>query len=320
MAFHETRFPTSISYGSSFTVSRNVSVVELPSGAREATARWSRSLRRFDVQNGIRSLADLHTVRDFFIMRGGPLNGFRFKDWTDFTSKSDHVGTPTTTDQNIGTGDNSETTFQLRKIYSDGIATSEYRPITKPVSGTVVAALNGVTTTAFTVDTTTGLITFTPAPGSGVDVTAGFEFDVPVVFGSELEGGLQIDYTAFDAGSVPSVPLIEIPEPDPLAGEFFFGGAANLGDLSGDATVALTTGRAINFTLNGAGHKIKLPDTTDLPTGGPYFYFTNDDAAESVTIADSTGGTVGTVAALATKVILLGYSDAAGTTKAWILA
>jgi len=318
MAFNEVLFSTSISYGSTFTVSRNVKVVKLPSGNREATARWSRSLRMYNVQNGIRSLADLHTVRDFYIMRGGPLNGFRFKDWTDFTTSASHVGTPATTDVLIGTGDNATKTFQLRKIYTDSVAADEYRVITKPVSGTVLAAVNEITTTAFTVDTTTGLITFTSAPGDGLSVKAGFEFDVPVVFGSELEEGLEIDYSAFDAGTIPAIPIVEIPAPDPLAGSFFFGGAANLGILGGDVTISLGTGRVINFTVDGASHKIKLPDATDLPTGGPYFYLSNDDGAELVTVADATAAAIGTIAAGATKIVLLAY-DLNGD-KAWILA
>ena len=318
MAFNETRFPTSISYGSTFTVSRNVSVVKLPSGAREATARWNRALRLFNVQNGIRSLADLLTIRDFYLLRGGPLNGFRFKDWTDFTSNSNHVGAVTPTDMNIGTGDAATKTFQLRKIYSDSIAESEYRPITKPVSGTVVAAVDGTTTTAFTVDATTGLITFSSAPPNNQAVTAGFEFDVPVVFGSELEEGLEIDYSAFDAGTVPSIPIAEIPDPDPLAGSFFFGGASFLGDLDGDATLSLTLGRVINFTVFSASVNIKLPATEGLPTGGPYFYISNDDPSQSVSLTDSTGTTtIQTLAAGTSYVVLLGYNS--DDAKTWIV-
>jgi uncharacterized protein (TIGR02217 family) len=38
-------------------------------------------------------------------------------------------------------------------------------------------------------------------------VTAGFEFDVPVRFDADE---LDIDLSAFEAGAIPSVPLIEI--------------------------------------------------------------------------------------------------------------
>ena len=321
MAFNEVQFPTSISYGSTFTVSRNAQVVKLPSGAREATARWNRVLRTYDVQNGIRSLADLHTIRNFYIMRGGPLNGFRLKDWTDFTTSASHVGAPAATDVLIGTGDASEKSFQLKKIYKDDVVANEDRPITKPVSGTVVAAINDVVTTAFTVNTVTGVITFTSAPGDGLSVKAGFEFDVPVVFGSELEAGLELDYTAFEAGSIPSIPIAEIPDPSPLAGSFFFGGAKNLGTLaaSSTTTLALGDGRVITFTpASGTDPVIRLPDSTSLPTGGPYFYMVNLDSTHTATLADYAGTTVVTLAVSSTTVVLLGYNSSG--VKSWIVA
>ena len=321
MAFNEVQFPTSISYGSTFTVSRNARVIKLPSGAREATARWNRALRMYDVQNGIRSLADLHTVRDFYVMRGGPLNGFRFKDWTDFSSNANHVGAPTTEDVIIGVGDGAEVNFQLKKIYSDSVAANEERPITKPVSGTVVAALDTVTTTAFTVNTTTGVISFDSAPSGSVEITAGFEFDVPVAFTSELEEGLQIDYSAFDAGTIPAIPIAEIPDPDPLAGSFFFGGAKNLGTLaaSSTTTIALGDGRVITFTpVSGTDPVIRLPDSTLLPTGGPYFYMVNLDSTYTAALADYAGSSIVTLAVDSTAVVLLGYNSSG--VKSWIVA
>ena len=322
MAFNEVQFPTSISYGSTFTVSRNARVVKLPSGAREATARWNRVLRTYDVQNGIRSLADLQTIRNFYIMRGGPLNGFRFKDWTDFTTNANHVGSPATTDVLIGTGDGTETNFQLKKIYKDDVVANEDRPITKPVSGTVVAALDEVTTTAFSVSTVTGIISFDSAPGAGVEITAGFEFDVPVVFGSELENGLELDYSAFEAGSIPSIPIAEIPDPSPLAGSFFFGGAKDLGDLAAGSTttLALGDGRVITFTVIGATPIIRLHDSTSLPTGGPYFYIINQDltGGHDATLADYAGTSVVTLGDGTTTVVLLGYNNSG--VKSWIVA
>ncbi len=59
----------------------------------------------------------------------------------------------------------------------------EIRTITKPVAGTVQVYLDGVEQpSGWSVDTTTGLVTFGVPPTLGVEVTAGFEFDVPVRF------------------------------------------------------------------------------------------------------------------------------------------
>ncbi|MDR4308895.1 DUF2460 domain-containing protein [Chelatococcus sambhunathii] len=45
------------------------------------------------------------------------------------------------------------------------------------------------------------------APGEGEAVAAGFQFDTPVRFDTDH---LEVDLAAFEAGSVPSVPLVEI--------------------------------------------------------------------------------------------------------------
>jgi uncharacterized protein (TIGR02217 family) len=82
------------------------------------------------------------------------------------------------------------------------------RTITKPVADTVRIALGGVgQLSGWSVDTTTGLITFAAAPGSGVAVTAGFEFDVPVRFDTDA---LDVTLDLERLGSITSIPLVEI--------------------------------------------------------------------------------------------------------------
>ncbi len=44
-------------------------------------------------------------------------------------------------------------------------------------------------------------------PASGAIVTAGFLFDVPVRFDTDY---LEVDHSAFAAGAIPKIPLIEI--------------------------------------------------------------------------------------------------------------
>ena len=61
----------------------------------------------------------------------------------------------------------------------------------------------------FELETTTGLVTFKggSVPQAGQKVTAGFEFDVPVRFDTD---SLDINLTAFKAGEVPSIPIVEL--------------------------------------------------------------------------------------------------------------
>jgi uncharacterized protein (TIGR02217 family) len=107
----------------------------------------------------------------------------------------------------IGTGDGTAVQFALTKTYASGPA-SWTRAIVKPVAGTVRVAFDGVEqASGWSVDTATGIITFGTAPGDGVAVTAGFEFDVPVRFDAD---SLSIHLENVRAGDVPAIAIVEI--------------------------------------------------------------------------------------------------------------
>jgi len=206
MAFHEVRFPDNISRGARGGPERRTQIVELASGYEERNASWASSRRRYDVAYGIRRADDLAAVVAFFEARNGRLHGFRYKDWADYKS-----GLPsqaiTATDQQIATGTGILKTFQLAKRYVSG-AQSWTRTIAKPVAGTVRVALGMVEQmSGWTFDTTTGVVTFTIAPGNGVVVRAGFEFDVPVRFDTDV---LDVTLDIERLGSITSIPLLEI--------------------------------------------------------------------------------------------------------------
>jgi len=112
---------------------------------------------------------------------------------------------PAPGDQQIGTGDGETTSFQLTKTYESGGAVSA-RVISKPVAGSVLAAVDGAGA-GFTVDETSGLVAFDAPPAAGAIVTAGFTFDTPVRFDTDQ---LRINLAAFKAGDIPSIPLIEV--------------------------------------------------------------------------------------------------------------
>lgn len=207
MAFHEVRFPTGIGFGSSGGPERRTQIVTLASGREARNATWADSRRRYNAGYGVRGIDDLHAVIAFFEARSGRLHGFRYKDWTDYRSRA--PGTmPGPGDQALGTGDGATTTFGLTKTYVSG-GESYARAIAKPVAGSVRVAVAGVelAAEAFAVDAAAGEVTLAQAPTAGAAVTAGFEFDVPVRFDTDF---LDIDLTAFRAGQIPSIPLVEI--------------------------------------------------------------------------------------------------------------
>ena len=200
-AFHEVRLPARLAFGSTGGVERRTEVVTLASGYERRASPWAHGRRRYLIGAGVRSLDDAATLVAFFEARRGRLHGFRFKDFTDFKSGAPSA-VVTTMDQEIGIGDGVTTAFQLVKTYGD-----VSRQVRKPVAGSVVAAVDGVATTAFTVDDATGVIAFTAAPGIGAEVTAGFEFDTPVRFDTDR---IDVTLEGFDAGRVVAVPLVEV--------------------------------------------------------------------------------------------------------------
>ncbi|MEM6536385.1 MAG: DUF2460 domain-containing protein [Pseudomonadota bacterium] len=204
-SFHDVRFPLGLSLNSEGGPSRRTDIVSLASGREERNSPWAGSRRSFNAGYGVKTLSDIETVIAFFEARHGRLFSFRFRD--PFDHGSAPVGNaPSANDQSIGTGDGTTSSFALIKTYSSGAYTHE-RSITKPVAGTVLVALDGTATTDFSVDTSTGVLSFSQPPGNGAAITAGFLFDVPVRFDSD---SLRINLAAFEAGDIPSIPLIEV--------------------------------------------------------------------------------------------------------------
>ncbi len=206
MSFHEVRFPATISFGSSGGIERRTEIVELVSGHEERNSPWAHSRRRYDAGLGIRSLDDLDTVLAFFEARHGRLYGFRWKDWLDHKSCAPS-GVPAATDQAMVAGA-SPTTWSLAKAYGDGGGTY-VRPIRKPAPGSVRIAVGGVELTSgqFAVNAATGGVSLASPPPAGAAVTAGFEFDVPVRFDTDL---IEVNLAAFKAGEIPSIPVVEV--------------------------------------------------------------------------------------------------------------
>ncbi|MDO8838505.1 MAG: DUF2460 domain-containing protein [Parvibaculum sp.] len=208
MAFHEIRFPLAIGFGASGGPERRTEIVTLGSGHEERNSPWALSRRRWNAGLGLRALDDIHTLIEFFEARHGRLHGFRWHDRVDGKSCAPGASVAPA-DQLLGTGDGARLSFPLVKHYSSGGA-SYTRAIAKPVADSVRVAVGGIEMAAgtdFTADPTAGLVAFTAAPEAGAMVTAGFEFDVPVRFDTDF---LDINLGAFDAGSVPDVPIIEI--------------------------------------------------------------------------------------------------------------
>lgn len=196
-SFHEVQFPPKIAYGATGGPQFNTSISTTFGGFEQRNINWLKSRGRWDVSTGLKSQSDMDALQAFFRARFGKGYGFRFKDWADYTA----------TAQTIGTGNGTLTAFQLAKLYVSGAYTYS-REIKKPVNGTVKIYKNSILqASGFTIDYTTGIVTFTVAPTAGQVISADFEFDVPVRFDTD-----QIDVRADGPNffTWDSVPVVEI--------------------------------------------------------------------------------------------------------------
>ena len=195
--FHEVQFPPDISYGASGGPGYSTTVVTTVSGHERRNANWAAARGKWNVAHGLKKREQVAALIAFFRARKGRAYGFRFRDWTDYQAFA----------QPLGVGNGSNRTFQLIKRYASG-GEIEPRIIAKPVSGTVKIYRDGVqAVTGWTVNSATGLVTFTTAPASGVQVTADFDFDVPVRFDSDQ---MDITIETYQLGSWGQIQVLEI--------------------------------------------------------------------------------------------------------------
>lgn len=196
--FSEVRFPPEISYGSKGGPMFSTDIVSTFSGHEQRNINWQIARARYDISSGIKTEKQWQELIAFFRSRRGKAIGFRYKDWSDYQAIN----------QILGKGDGENKQFQLVKHYVSG----EYvytRSITKPVNNSFckiyidsIAQEYGIN-----IDFTDGIVTFDNPPRRDEEVTADFEFDVPVRFDTDH---LDLTMDSFNIGSWGNIPLIEI--------------------------------------------------------------------------------------------------------------
>jgi len=212
--FKDITFPDNISYGAEVGDGWLTDVVQVRSGHEQRIQQWAEPLLEMQVGHNIKNWKDLQELRTFARIVEGQTYSFRVRDHSDYTSSGyttetqSQPDTITKDDVEIGVGDAAETIFQIIKKYTFDSEVNT-RTIRKPISGTLLVALNGALqteTTHYTVDYLTGLITFVSPPGGGVSVTCGYEFDVPMRFVSDK---LNTILSSYNKGSMPDIGLRE---------------------------------------------------------------------------------------------------------------
>lgn len=211
MAFHNVIFPEDYSQGAVGGPEFRTTVVSTGSGYEQRNVDWATARCRWDLSRLLYDPATRDQTIAFFRARKGRAHSFLFKDWADYfvgmvwnpsTKTLDHVGA-----HNFAVGNGSQTVFDILRVYDSGGFT-ESRRITRPKSA-IRVYLNGVLqVSGFTVNYSTGKITFSTPPGSGVNVGWSGEFYVPVRFDTDV---LSMEYVSPTVGDAP-LPVVEVRE------------------------------------------------------------------------------------------------------------
>lgn len=185
LSFSESKLELGYDYGAVGGMSFSNQIVKMADDSIEQRnaslhlplGRWQLG-DRLIAESATNDLAEVTYLKQFHLERVGSFQGFRFRDWSDFEGKLEHVAT----------GDGVKNEFQLRKAYLVTGSWS-YRPIQKPVFGSVSIFVNDVLDTPnWTIDHSTGVISKTAPVPDGALIRASFEFDVPVWFESDQIG------------------------------------------------------------------------------------------------------------------------------------
>lgn len=208
-AFDDVRLPEEVEQGSYGGPGFQTSIIGMSSGQEQRNQDWSECRCAFDITYGLDSKTFFGPIIEFFRARRGRARGFRFKDWSDFQGTAEPIGSPDGSAHAVFDG--STATFQLIKTYEASGPAPYFRKITRPVTGTVTVTVNGSPETHWSLDYSTGLMTFAgghiPTVGQAVLVT--FEFDVPVRFDAD---NMQVVSQQATAGSINDLTIIELRE------------------------------------------------------------------------------------------------------------
>lgn len=285
MSFHDIELDRAYSYGSVIAQGGNTSVIELESGAEERNERWGDTRIVANLAFAIKEPeTELAPLLDFKRCRGHRAHSFRFWNPLDYSTNSantiadDDADLVSETDELIGTGDASTTQFQLVKTYTSGI-TTKTRNIKLPIAGTVKVAIDGVEQlSGWSVNTSTGIVTFTVAPSNGAAVTAGCQFNEEVRFESDEDA---ISIESFSNGQIPGgLRIVSVFDSRRVDDEFVYRGSSHI-DLSADTELTTAHGALVSITPSTSGLQLILPDIAAYQEGGPHWKLSNLSATDT---------------------------------------
>lgn len=312
MSFHNVQLDPAISRGTEGGPVYQTTIQPTSSGHEYRVQRASQPRHRHRFVKSLMESTEWAALIEFFHARRGNLHGFRFKDWRDFSTHTNGVGTPTALDELIGSGDGTETDFQLFAEYDPSGLNPYIRTISCPVAGSVLVAVDGTPTVAFTITNPGGLITLDTAPTMGQEVTAGCYFDTPVRFASDEEWlRMRLGGHTADVG----LEVIEILDEVETPELWYPGGSSDTIETAQDQHITLHNKLWIFDPT--ADIDVFLPPPDRLPGGADIFVVhVVTGATNDATVRDDAGNAVtGAISSGQTMTIALARS---GSTATWI--
>jgi uncharacterized protein (TIGR02217 family) len=208
--FLEERLSVNVLVGASYNDEYDVEITQTASGSEYRRLVHGFPMRMFSISYAELDQSLWAEILNLYHRAYGMFAGFRVKAIDDY-STNDRTGTPTNLDQSLKTI-TAGAVYQLQVAYgAGGTPLSIGRPVRtifKPVAGTTVIAVNGVAaTTGWTVNTTTGRVTFSPTIATNSVVTGGCQYDIPCRFNSKIDVNL-VDYGVTETGSIDLIELL----------------------------------------------------------------------------------------------------------------
>jgi hypothetical protein len=154
----------------------------------------------------------------------------------------------------------------------------------------VAIGINGVNqASGWTVNDTTGIVTFAVAPTDTHPISAGFEFDNHVRFSKENDDLLKIQAVDVNQFLIPAIHLEEVKESLALDDEPSLRGA-RYETIASDISISFA--QALFWNINSSsGADVLLEDESNLPVGGPYFHIRRDGGS-AFAIKNSLGSSI----------------------------
>lgn len=198
------RLPDNIESGSGFGPSWSNVIQESIAGTEQRFGRWAKCRGVGDLSLGLQRsddpVGDFRAIYAMFMAHRGSIYPWRFRCHYDCTAE----------DEVFGSGDGSETQFQLTMTYDPseillGIPGTLFyiRDITLVV-GVPTIEIEGTPTTSFSVSSS-GVVTFNSPPTG--ELTWSGTFDIPVRFDTD---SLPIIMQAGDIAGIRSIPIKEV--------------------------------------------------------------------------------------------------------------